>query len=103
MHAKLESHDAKVDSPDKALNASQKKVAAVRYIVGEQRARLDAAYVTLSELKNRRDETSVSTATCRKELHQAQKSLATALEKVKASLARAVAMAKERDTVSTKY
>lgn len=48
-------------------------------------------------------EASAPTATCRKELLQAQKNLAMALENAKISLARTVVVAKERDAVTVKY
>lgn len=57
----------------------------------------------MAELRDRRVEASATAATCCKELFQEQKNLATALESVKASSVRVVAMAKKRDAMIAKY
>lgn len=66
MHAKFDMHMAKPDALDEALKVSRKEVVAIKGVVEKQRARLDAVGARMAELKNRRDEASASTATCRK-------------------------------------
>lgn len=72
-------------------------------MVEEQKAWLNAADARIAELKCCRDEGRASTATYRKELLQAQKNLAATPGKVKAILARTVAITKGRDSVTTKF
>lgn len=63
---------------------------------------MDAADAKMAKLMDRRDNASASTTTCRKELLQVLTNLATVFKMVKNSLTRAVAMAKERDAVTSK-
>lgn len=64
---------------------------------------MNAAGARVAEWKNRRDEESASTATCRQELIQVLKVLKTAREKAQSSLARAVKIFMEPDAVVTIY
>lgn len=84
MSSEWKSYKARVDCLNVALKVSWNEVAAKKGIVGEQRARLDAAGSRMTELRNCRDEARVSTATCRKELLPVQQNLAMAPEKVRA-------------------
>lgn len=63
---------------------------------------MDAAAARMAKLKDRQNEENVLTATCRMKLFQAPMNFATALDKVKASSARA-AVSKERHAVTAKY
>lgn len=99
----MKSHEANSDSLAEASKESRREVATIKEVVEEQRGRLDGAGARMTELKDRRDEASASTAICRKELLQEQKNLETALEKLNFRLARSVAMTRDWDVVSTAY
>lgn len=94
VNAELELHKAKADFLDEALKVSRVEVSAVKGIVEKKRAWLVAAGARLAKLRIHKDAKRALTATCRKKLLQVQKNLATAIEKVKASFARAVEMKK---------
>lgn len=55
---------AKKDSLDEPLKVSLKEAAAVKVVVEEKRARLDAADARMFEMKGRLDEANASSATC---------------------------------------
>lgn len=93
----------KADSLDEVLKMNQKKSAAKIGVVEEQSAQFDAASAKLANSKNRQDEIGASTATCQMKLLQVQLNFASAFKMVKASSTRAVALAKERNTVTTKH
>lgn len=57
----------------------------------------------MTELSNHRDWASVTIATCRKELLQVQKNLATAHKNKNATFAHVVAVTKERGASTTDY
>lgn len=94
---------AKAGFVDETSNMSQKEVAAIKGVVEEQKARLDAAGAKMTELKSHYDEAALLTATCNKELLRMQKNLAAAFEKTKGSPGRALTMTRERIDANTKY
>lgn len=73
MHAKLNLRKTKTNPVDEIFKVSQMEVAAIKGVVKEQWARLDAAHARMAELKNRRDKESAFTAICCKELLQMRK------------------------------
>lgn len=90
--AEMKLHETKSDFPGVTLNMSWKKVAAKNGVVKKQRAQLEALGARMVASRHSQDEGSARAARCRKKLVQVQKHLAPAFEKMKASLALAVAM-----------
>lgn len=103
MHTELVSHNARVDFLDEALKVSRKKLGNVKVVFESDWARSDAAGPRMVELSYLHDEAGVLNATCCEELFHLQKNLTIALEVLKATVARVVAVTKEQYNVGTKY